>query len=138
MNVGLKLVRIAMVYMMVGLIMGLTMAVTHDWTLMSVHSHILLLGWVSMAITGIVYIVEPRSAGRKLAKLHFWGHNVGLPAMTIGLAFDEYGYHAVEPLLGVGSVLVLLSLLSFVVNVFTVSGATPAQDRLAPTHGMET
>lgn len=120
MSLGLKLIRIALLYMLVGLIMGLAMAMSHDWTLMSVHSHILLLGWVTMAISGLVYIAEPRCANRKLAGVHFWGHNIGFPVMMISLGFVQYGYDAVEPVIGLGSIIVLASLAVFVVNVFSV------------------
>ena len=54
MDVGWKLIRIALLYMLIGLVMGLVMAISHDWTLMSVHAHLLLLGWAAMAISGIV------------------------------------------------------------------------------------
>jgi len=125
MGVGWKLIRIAMLYMLVGLVMGLVMAISHDLTLISVHSHILLLGWAAMAIAGIVYVVEPRCANRKLAGVHFWGHNIGLPVMMVPLAFVHYGYEAAEPIVGVGSLIVLASLVVFVVNVFSVR-RTPA------------
>ena len=91
MSVGRKLIRIALIYMLLGLFMGLGMAMSHDWTLVPVHSHILLLGWATMAIAGVIYVVEPRCANRKLASVHFWGHNIGFPMMMVSLAAVEYG-----------------------------------------------
>ncbi len=125
MSVGWKLIRIALLYMLVGLVMGIAMAISHDWTLVSVHSHILLLGWATMAISGVVYVVEPRCAGRKLAAVHFWGHNIGLPVMMVSLGFVQYGHEAAEPVIGVGSTIVLASLVVFVLNVFSVRSAPP-------------
>ena len=126
MGIGLKLIRIALLYMVAGLVMGLFMAMSHDWNLISVHSHLLLLGWVTMAISGIVYIIEPRCANRKMATLHFWGHNIGLPVMMAGLAFVQYGHTAVEPVVAVGSIIVLASLVVFALNVYSARGASPA------------
>ena len=40
--------------------------------------------------------------------------------MMVSLGFVQYGYEAAEPILGVGSVIVLASLVVFVVNVFSV------------------
>jgi predicted acyltransferase len=126
MSVGTKLVRIAPICMLVGLVMGLAMAISKDRALTSVHSHVLLLGWATMAISGIVYIVEPRCAKRKLAALHFWGHNAGLPVMMVSLGFVQYGYSAAEPVIGVGSIIVLGSLVVFTLNDFSVRGVPPA------------
>lgn len=126
MALGLKLIRIALLYMLVGLVMGLVMAVSRDWTLMSVHSHVLLLGWVTMAISGIVYVTVPRCADRKLAALHFWGHNIGLPIMMISLALEQYGQVAAEPAIGLGSCVVLISLAALVLNVFSVRNPATA------------
>jgi hypothetical protein len=124
MGIGSKLIRIALLYMLVGLVMGLAMAISHDWTLTPVHSHLLLLGWATMAIAGIIYIVEPRCcARRKLAALHFWGHNIGLPVMMISLGFVQYGYGGAEPVIGIGSIVVLASLVVFALNVFSVQSA---------------
>jgi len=134
MNMGWTLIRIALLYMLVGLVMGLIMAMSHDWTLVSVHSHMLLLGWVTMAIAGVVYILEPRCANRKLARVHFWGHNIGLPIMMVSLGFLHYGHSAIEPLVGVGSVIVLVSLVVFVVNVYSVRRpkSSPIQTEESP------
>lgn len=128
MSVGLKLVRIALLYMLVGLILGLAMAISHDWKLMSVHSHLLLLGWVTMAISGVFYIVEPRCANRRLAVLHFWGHNIGLPVMLVSLGFVQYGHGAAAPVIGVGATIVLASLVVFALNVFSIRSTSPQHD----------
>ena len=82
------------------------------------HSHILLLGWLTMSVAGIVYILIPGCNHNRLAMLHFWGHNVGLPVMTASLALDVYGYKDAEKTVGVGSVLILISLLVFTINLY--------------------
>ncbi len=79
MNIGRKMVKIAAVYMLIGLLMGLIMGISGNFTLTSVHAHSLLLGWATMALAGIVYIVIPDCGRSRLAKLYFWGHNVERP-----------------------------------------------------------
>ena len=78
-RVGVRLVRIASVYLLAGLVLGLVMGIGRDFSLMSVHAHVLLLGWATLGLTGIVYLVLPGCAGTRLATAHFWLHNVGCP-----------------------------------------------------------
>ena len=115
---GVALVKIAALYMMAGLAMGMWMAVTHNHTLSSVHSHVALLGWATMAIAGLVYITVPACASSRLADVHFWLHNIGLPIMSVSLAtLALTSDQRVEPFIGLGATLVVLSLAVFTVNV---------------------
>ena len=118
-NIGSTLVKIASVYMMIGLFIGLIMGISGNHAVATVHSHISLVGWTTMAITGLVYIVRPRCAESKLANLYFWLHNIGLPIMVIGLGL-QYGYGSAqaEKLSGIGSIIVLLALSVFTINIF--------------------
>ena len=50
---------------------------------------------------------------------HFWLHNVGLPVMTAGLLVEHgLGDSRAEPVIGVGSTLVIAGLVVFAVNLF--------------------
>lgn len=115
--VGVALVKIASVYLLVGLVLGMAMAVAEDFRLVSVHSHLLLLGWATLALTGIVYLVLPRCADTRLAAAHFWLHNLGLPVMMLSLAAEHLGEPRAEPLIGLGSILVIAGLALFMINV---------------------
>ena len=121
-GVGASLVRIASLYLLVGLVLGMAMAIAKDFSLASVHSHLLLLGWATLAITGIAYLVLPRCAHSPLARLHFWLHNLGLPLMMASLSAEALGEPRAEPLIGVGSVLVIAGLGLFTVNVLRNAG----------------
>jgi cbb3-type cytochrome oxidase subunit 1 len=118
MNIGIRLIRIAAMYLLIGVGIGLAMGISRNFSLMSVHSHISLLGWATMAIAGIVYILVPGCDRSRLAALHFWGHNIGLPVMIVSLALETYGYKGAEKAIGAGSMLTLLSLLIFAINVY--------------------
>lgn len=118
-KMGVTLVKIASIYMMIGLVVGLLMGISGNHALASVHSHISLLGWVTMAIAGLVYIVRPRCAESKLSQVYFWLHNIGLPIMTFSLAlYYGYGYPVAEKVAGMASIIVLLALLVFTINIF--------------------
>jgi hypothetical protein len=111
------LVKIASVYMVIGLGMGIFMAMSQDHRLASVHSHLTLLGWATMALTGLVYIVVPASATGALAALHFWLHNLGLPLMLVSLGVYSYGNAAAEPVIGLGALTTFVALVLFAANV---------------------
>ncbi|WP_047155375.1 cbb3-type cytochrome c oxidase subunit I [Aneurinibacillus tyrosinisolvens] len=81
------------------------------------HAHINLLGWTSLALAGIIYYLFPAAAENKLAKVHFWLHNVGLPVMMIGLVVLESGNPAVEPVIAIGASLTSIGVICFVINV---------------------
>jgi hypothetical protein len=118
-KIGLNLIKIASVYMMIGLFIGLIMGISGNHAVVTVHSHVSLAGWTTMAITGLVFILRPRCAQSKLASLYFWLHNIGLPIMLIGLGLQYgYGNAEAEKLSGIGSIIVLLALLIFAVNIF--------------------
>ena len=82
---GSRLIKISAIYFVIGVSLGLYMSIVHSYVLTSVHVHINLLGWVSLALAGIIYTLFPDLASTKLAKIHFWLHNITLPIMMLGL-----------------------------------------------------
>lgn len=125
-RVGVALLKVATVYLVASLLLGMVMAVRKDFALMSVHSHLGLLGWTAMAITGLAYLALPACARSRLAAVHFWLHNVGLPLMMGSLAAVLLGVPQAEPLIGVGSAVVLAGLSLFAVNVIRNGAAREA------------
>jgi len=109
---------IALVYLVGAVALGIFMAASHDYALAGLHVHLNLLGWVSMALFGIIYRLFPRVAASRLATLHFWGYQLALPVMMLGLSQILLGRTAWEPVVGVGSVAVGLSILCFAFAVW--------------------
>ena len=74
-------------YLMTASLIGVAMLSDSKYLpLKFVHSHLMLLGWVSMMIYGVGYHILPRFAGRTLksravAILQFWTANIGLLGM---------------------------------------------------------
>jgi hypothetical protein len=115
--IGMALVKVASLYLLGGLVLGLAMGVAQDFSLASVHSHVLLLGWATLAMTGVVYLIVPGCADSPLAPAHFWLHNLGLPVMLGSLAAVALGKPDAEPVIGVGSSIVIAGLAFFTLNV---------------------
>lgn len=117
--------KIAAVYITLGVLLGMLMGIIQDFRLASVHAHLNLLGWVSMAIFGLIYHFYPHAAETRLAKLHFWLHNIGLPLMQGGLAIEILsGNSAMLPLVIVSSLLVVIGVILFTINLFLELGST--------------
>ena len=89
---GIRFLKIAAVYLAIGVTMGLAMGITQKFALHPVHAHINLLGWATMALAGLIYVQFPAAAQTRLAKIHFWIHNLALPVMMVALAFLLSGY----------------------------------------------
>ena len=75
-----------------------------------VHSHLMLLGWVSMMIFGVGYHILPKFAGRFLksktmGEVQFWLANIGLVGMllfyTLGVYNQTDSYRSITAAFGV-------------------------------------
>ncbi|NOV04296.1 cytochrome-c oxidase [Paenibacillus planticolens] len=116
--------KIAAIYITLGVLLGMTMGIIQDFRLASVHAHVNLLGWVSMAIFGLIYHFYPHAAETRLAKLHFWLHNIGLPVMQGGLAIELIsGNSAMLPIVIVSSLVVVIGIILFTINLFLQLGS---------------
>jgi hypothetical protein len=107
----------ALLWMLAGLALGLGMAASGDFALRSVHSHVQLLGWVTLCLTGLTYAVLPQAAAGALARWHVALHNIGLPVMVAALAAYHSGLPAAEPFIAAGSILAFAGLLAFALAV---------------------
>jgi cbb3-type cytochrome oxidase subunit 1 len=114
---GLRFLKIAVVYLLVGAMLGLFMGITQQFGLAPVHAHLLLLGWASLALAGIIYHLYPAASTTRLARIHFWLHNAGLPVFMVGLGLLLTGHDSAGPVVGISASVVLVGLAIFVSNV---------------------
>lgn len=118
MRIGVLFLKIAAIYFLVGVGMGLTMEIIQDHRLAGAHAHINLVGWASMALFGLLYVLFPRAGDSLLAKLHFWLYNISLPLFMLGLCFVLLGNTSLMILLQIFPNVLVLSVLLFVINIF--------------------
>ncbi|HUH93093.1 MAG TPA: cytochrome-c oxidase [Casimicrobiaceae bacterium] len=112
---GLTFLKIAVVYLFVGVALG--MGIAQNFALVPVHAHLLLLGWASLALAGLVYHLYPAAATTRLARAHFWLHNLGLPAFMLTLGLYLLGREPLVPVVAGSAIVVLVGLGVFAVNV---------------------
>lgn len=114
---GLHFLKIAVVYLFIGALLGLIMGITQKFVLVPVHAHLLLLGWASLALAGLVYHLYPAAATTRLARIHFWLHNLGLPVFMIALGVLLTGTESAIPIVATAASVVLVGLAIFAINV---------------------
>jgi hypothetical protein len=111
-------IGISVVYFVAAVSLGVAMGASHDFRLKTVHVHANLLGWVSMALMGLVYRVFPSAAASRLAAWHFVLYQAALPVMLGGLAALMFGLRGAEPVVGIASVVMLAAVMCFALAVW--------------------
>jgi hypothetical protein len=110
--------KLSVVYLMLGVGLGIAMGVTEDFTLNPVHAHLNLLGFATVALAGLIYTAYPEAARSRLARVHFWLHNGALPVMMGSLAWLLMGHPGIVPLLGAAEIVAAAGVIAFASNVF--------------------
>lgn len=111
-------IKIAVLYFIVGVLLGIYMAAKVNYVQAPVHAHLNLLGWSSLAIGGLIYAHYPQAGRHVLAAWHFWLANLSLPVMMIALWFYVQGNQDVAPVLGISSTVMGVGVLLFAINVW--------------------
>lgn len=111
-------ILIAVTYLVVGAGLGVFMGATKAFQYIPVHAHVNLLGWVSMALAGLIYERYPRAGGSKLGLTHFWLHNLVLPVSMIVLFVMFAGHPELEPFAGALGGAMGVTLVVFAVNLY--------------------
>lgn len=109
----------SVLFLSVGIALGVHMGVAHDFTLGPVHAHINLLGWVTNAIFALVFWLSAGSASR-LCWAVFTCFNIGTALKCCGLAAVLNGA-PVPGLLLTGVLLVSTGVILFAVHIFQLA-----------------
>jgi hypothetical protein len=116
----------AVVYGLLGMLLGLDMAMRHDHAELPTHAHIMVIGWLSFAVFGFFYHLLGHAVPRLLASLHFWLAQASLAILVLGLWLYYAGRTEFEPLAAVGSIGYAASFAIFAVGAFMALRAPPA------------
>lgn len=120
----LRLIKLAVVYLVAGMTLGLVMGITGDFQLRSVHAHVNLLGWASLGLAAVVFHVFPALARTRLAGIWFWTYNLALPVGLVSLALMLSGHAWALPAVKLSHTLIWLSGVLFAANVlWTLRGS---------------
>lgn len=117
--------RMSVIYFIAGALIGLVMILSPGETgyYVSSHTHLNLLGFMSMMIYGVGYHILPKFSGRniyspKIMHMQFWLGNAGLIGMVAGwLFFTGSASNFTKPVLVISSLLSLISVVLFAFNM---------------------
>ena len=128
---GIIWLKLAVLYLIAGVSLGIAMGATENFTLRPVHAHLNLLGWATMALAGIVYTVFPQAGESRLARVHFWTHNISLPVMMGALSVLLFGNTSVIPVLVASEIVAAGGVLVFACNIFLNLKTSPTRSAFA-------
>ena len=115
---GIIWLKLSVVYLIIGVSMGIAMGASQNFTLRPVHAHINLLGWTTMALAGLIYSVFPQAGTSRLARAHFWLLNLALPVMMVALGLVLFGHMDVAPVLALAEIVGAAGIAAFAANLF--------------------
>lgn len=115
--------RSAILFLIVGIGIGLHMSITQNHDVIGAHAHINLLGWVTSALFGGYYALNPAKAGGRLPIIQFWAYTVGVAIMAVSLYLLLKGNTALEPVVAVSSLITFAGVLLFAWIVWMPAGS---------------
>jgi hypothetical protein len=118
-NIDRWFLRVAVIYALVAMLLGITMGISQDHSQMPTHAHLNLVGWVSMALYALVYRQWPAAGQNRLAVIHFWVANAGAILLNAGVYALMSGNMALEPVAIAGSLVSIAGMLLFAFIVWT-------------------
>lgn len=110
--------KLAVLFVIAGMAMGIGMAASQNHAIMPAHAHLNLLGWVSLFLFGVYYERRPALNVSRLALIQVALWSIGTVIMTIAVAAIHLGYHAADPIAAISSIIVLTAMLMFAYFVF--------------------
>ena len=114
---GNLFLRTSVILLIIGMGIGIYMGMNEDFTYAPVHAHLNLAGGVVMFMAGLFYNSRPQLSARAIG-IHYALQLLGAVLLPIGI----YGSIAKDawfvPVVGIGSVLTLVSMIYFAVMVF--------------------
>lgn len=116
---GIIWIKLAVLYLVIGVAIGIGMGASQNFTLRPVHAHVNLLGWTTLAISGLIYTVFPQTGTTTLARVHFWLLNLALPLMMGSLTYVLLtGDTKILPALVISEISAAVAILAMTANIF--------------------
>lgn len=123
---------VAFVCGLTGMIMGMAMGAAENFTLMPVHAHLNLLGWVSLALMGGFYALAGRRASNRLAWTNLAVSSFGILVCIPALALLLLGDKSVVPFLMTGELSLVGGMLLFGANLILAASRGDKAGALKP------
>ena len=111
---------LGILYAIGGMLLGLSMAISHDHIEMPAHAHTMVAGWIMSSVFAYFYHLFPEIGASRNAMIHFWLQAASGVVLVVSLFFLLAGNENVEPVTAVASIGFLLGMLLFAWNAMPV------------------
>jgi hypothetical protein len=125
-GIGKTFFASALAYGVLGMLLGLHMAIAKNHGQMPTHAHVMVIGWLSFAVFGLFYALYENAVPKLLARLHLWLAQVSFAGLVIGLWLIYSGRAQYEPIAAISSLAYAASFLLFVAVAIPVMRNRPA------------
>ena len=125
-RVSLAFFTVAALCGLVGMLWGMHMGMSQDFTMRPAHAHLNLLGWVTLAIMGGFYVLAGERASPKLAWTNFFLSSAGVIIAIPMLAQVLAGNTALGPMMVWPEILIVAGMVTFIISVLKVWRAPAA------------
>jgi len=110
--------RTAILFLIAGLSIGIMMAISRNHDVMGAHAHINLLGWVTSALFGGYYALNPAKAEGRLPLIQYGVYTAGVLIMVVSLYLLLQGNVAFEMPVAAGALITFVGVLLMAVVIF--------------------
>ena len=97
----------ALILLVLGMALGFCMGAAGDGTVRDTHVAILLPGFVTLAVYGVIYRLWPAMKESPLARVQFWSAAIGVALEIIGAYLFQAGMDTI--VIAIGSVLTIFA-----------------------------
>jgi hypothetical protein len=115
--------RAAILFLLVGISIGIHMSISQNHNVIGAHAHINLLGWVTSALFGGYYALNPAKAAGRLPMLQFAVYTLGVVIMGFSLYLLLAGNVGMTPVVAASSLITFAGVLLFAWIVWMPAGA---------------
>jgi hypothetical protein len=121
--IGSLMMCVSVVVLLTGMLAGIAMGISQNFTLAAAHAHLNLIGGVLLFLFGLYYRVIPQAGRSTLAKVQGWLHIAGAILFPAGVAVVLTKGPAFEAAPVAGALTVVAAMTLFAVIVFRTSRA---------------
>lgn len=120
---------ISVIFGVIGMLMGLGMAISEDHSQLPTHAHIMVIGWISFVAFGLFYHLFDKHVSPVMAKLHFWLATLSFTVLAISLWLIYSGNLDAGPFAAISATAYTVSFVLFAVIVFQLVRQTGTKDK---------
>ena len=114
-------VATALVLLVIGMVLGFYMGAAGDSSVRDTHVALVLTGFVTLAIYGVIYRLWPAMKEGALARAQFWSAAIGAGLMIVGAYLFQAGMGVI--VLAIGSVFSIIAAVLLTILFWTRSEA---------------